>query len=149
METPNPVFSRRRDYFFIPLYILAAITLWIALAFIPLGVITLLQRLIAWTFGHFWRQALCTLGLGLIGFALHGFRSRNRLLYGLFEIWVALTGFWYALGAITNPQGAAAAIIAGLYVFVRGIDNYKAGITDQHRRMGLDDQHRPLPKPPT
>jgi uncharacterized membrane protein len=129
--------------------LIAGIAVWSVIASIPLSIFALLQRLVEWTSSHPWRQAICSLILALIGFALYQLRARNQLLYGAFEIIVALAGFWYALGTTTNLQASAAAIIASLYVFVRGVDNYKAGITEQHRRMGLDDQHQPLSAPTT
>jgi hypothetical protein len=124
--------------------VVAGLALWGVIASIPLSMLVLLQRVPLWTSGHLWRQVTCTLAFGSMGYALFRFRARHRLLYGSFEIMVALIGFWYALGTTTNLQGSAAAIIGGLYVLVRGFDNYKTGITDQHRSMGLDDDHRPL-----
>jgi hypothetical protein len=147
MDASKYLFSRRKDPFLVPLILIALFVLFVITAFVPLGVVTLLQKLVAWTSGHIVRQIGCTLALGLVGFGLHEFRTRAQVLYGMFEMFVALTGFWYALGSRASPQASAAAIIAGLYVFVRGLDNYRAGITEQHRRMGLDDQHRPLPPP--
>ena len=142
------IFSRISAPILGVLLLIAGVALWAMFTFVPLSIFLLLQRIVAWTSGHPWRQAICSLALGFIGFALYKFRSRNRLLYGAFEIIVATGGFWYALGTTANLQGSAAAIIASLYVFVRGLDNYHVGITDQHRRMGLDDQHRPLTNPP-
>jgi hypothetical protein len=149
MDAPKHVFSRRSDPFLIPLVIIATVLLMAVIAAVPVGIFALLQRLIVWTSGHFWRQIICTVVLVIIGFSLHKLRAHMRLLYGFLEMMVAGIGFWYALGTSANVKASAATIIASLYVFVRGVDNYNAGITEQHRRMGLDDQHRPLPVPPS
>jgi hypothetical protein len=149
MKSPKYVFSRRSDPFLIPLIIIATTVLMAVVASLPVGVFALLQRLVVWTAGHFWRQVLCTVALIFMGFALYNLRVRQRLFYGFSEMVISSLGFWYALSSTTNLRASAAAIIASLYVFVRGIDNYKAGITEQHRRMGLDDKHRPLPVAPT
>lgn len=129
------------------LLLLAGLVLWGVLALVPLSFFVVLGRVTAWASIDPLRQIMSTLALGLLGYGFFLFRTRHRLLYGAFEILVAFIGFWYALGTTANLQGSAAAIIASLYIFVRGVDNYRGGITDQHRHMGLDDQHRPLAAP--
>jgi hypothetical protein len=145
MEPSKYLFSRRADPFLLPLIIMLGLILWLAVSLIPLSAFVLLQKLVGWTAGNRWHQAICCIALTAVGFALHRFRQRARLLYGEMEIIVAFGGFWFALGTTANLKSSAAAVIASLYVMVRGIENYSAGITEQHRRMGLDDQHRPLP----
>ena len=128
--------------------LIGVVARWAIFTFVPLSIFLLLQRIAAFTSGHPWRQVSCAVVLGIIGYALlYQFRTSHRLFYGAFEMVVAVGGFWYALGTAAKPQGSAAAIIASLYVFVRGLENYKTGITNQHKRTGLDDQHRPLRHP--
>lgn len=142
------VFSCISEPALLALLLVGGLVLWGAMALVPLSFFVLLGRVTAWASVDPVRQATSTVALGILGYGFFLLRAHHRLLYGAFEILVACIGFWYALGTTANLQGSAAAIIASLYVFVRGVDNYKQGITDQHRRMGLDDQHRPLAAAP-
>ena len=147
-DAKAPAASHRSDLMNVGLGVLlviAGVVLWALISLIPFSFFLALQHVVKWTAGHLWRQVVVSLALCAFSFLLLRLRERHRLVYGSFEIIVALGGFWYALATVASPEVSAAAIIASIYVFVRGADNYKNGILDQHRRMGLDDEHRPLP----
>jgi hypothetical protein len=75
-----------------------------------------------------WMHAFATAILILIGFLLYLARTYMRSLYGAAEIVVGAAACWVGLGhPSTNGLTGSLAVAGGVYIIVRGIDNWVQG----------------------
>lgn len=83
--------------------------------------------------------AVCTFSMLAVAAGLYRLRSMNRLMYGLFELFIAL-GFFYflVLGMLEAPRepmtmrlltSRALTMFAAVYFMVRAFDNIGQGLT--------------------
>jgi hypothetical protein len=74
---------------------------------------------------QFWLNVVGVAFVALVGMGLYYFRSKNRRWYGRFEVLFALAYGWYAVSkVVTVGVVEVLAIIAAIYLVVRGLDNY-------------------------
>jgi hypothetical protein len=76
----------------------------------------------------YWGRILGLVILGLLSFALYLVRENLRKLYGIAEIVVGLVACWAGFGKLMSETlGGTIALAGGVYIMVRGIDNYVQG----------------------
>jgi hypothetical protein len=67
---------------------------------------------------------LATFVCGIFAFFLYGLRNGEPLLYGLAEISTGLMVCWLGLGQAAEQRlPATLALVGGIYVIIRGLDN--------------------------
>jgi hypothetical protein len=88
-------------------------------------------------------EVILPLGSLAVAILLYGLRNRYRLLYGMFEIIVGIGGIHIILrplvagdSTIINSKTEElkwAAVIGGIYIIIRGMDNVYQGLSLQWR----------------
>ncbi|SRR6266516_1215433 len=75
-----------------------------------------------------WKRILASAGLAVVAYVLFLVRENARSWYGAAEIIIGVALCWAGLGAAqTASLAASASAIGGVYVTVRGLDNWKQG----------------------
>jgi hypothetical protein len=75
-------------------------------------------------------QAFALVLVAALGFVLYFVRENFKQLYGLAEIAIGLSAAWTGFPKLAaEPLPGALALAAGVYIIVRGIDNYVVGRT--------------------
>jgi hypothetical protein len=83
----------------------------------------LLMGLIVLASRNFAYQLLLSLALVVAACALFQLRKRRLGLYAVIELGVAAQTIWNAVTNVADPTSAMLAVITGVYVLVRGLDN--------------------------
>jgi hypothetical protein len=110
---------------------------YVAIGLLIVGVILLIvwpfilaafwQRIIQ-AMGTLWLRAIATAILFVMSILLYVARRYIRPVYGLAEIILGVAACWVGLSPnSSNTFSATLSLIGGIYIIVRGIDNYNKG----------------------
>jgi hypothetical protein len=81
-----------------------------------------------------WIKLLALAVLTGVGWLLFKVRTTLRWFYGIGEVCVGIAACWVGLNsATTEGLASAMALAAGVYVIVRGLDNYYVGMEEMRR----------------
>jgi hypothetical protein len=76
----------------------------------------------------------------LSSYGLYLFRSKARCTYGLLELLVGLGAIITSVRTPSEPDlSHFIAVLGGVYIVVRGLDNYDQGMKELHGRIGQED----------
>jgi hypothetical protein len=64
---------------------------------------------------------------------LYRIRGRHPLFYGTIEISVSVLAILVSIGASNNPLNKIVAVLGGIYIFIRGMDNVDKGLPTSWR----------------
>jgi hypothetical protein len=124
----------------IPRWLYAIFRVWVYLTGISLVIAVVL--LFVWPFALVafwdrlaqtahspWKRAALTGALTVLGFLLYLARRFARLWYGAAETVLGIAFCWAGLLSVSAVSWASAAsVVGGVYIIVRGLDNFQQGI---------------------
>jgi len=73
-----------------------------------------------------WKRFVVAAALALLGYLLYLARRDYRRVYGAGETALGMALCWAGLGAVAtiSPSASATTVLGGVYIIVRGLDNY-------------------------